>query len=177
MTSIYIFPIKENRLSLDIAILRALLALAAIASLFYRTANPFYINVAAGVILCSLSIFVKMILTKYNIRPLLLAGVAAVLFFITTLSAVFALVLLIIGMLPTFFYKTPLVEMDEEKITVKRMIGSSEYEWDQFSNIILKDNLLTLDFKNNKVLQLEIDEKTAIDETTFNHFCAGKIMQ
>ena len=173
----FIFRIKDNRLAIDIAILRALLALAAIASLFYRTANPFYINVTVALVLFSSSIFLSRILINYNIKPLLLAGVAAVLFFIATLSAGLALVLLIIGMLPTFFYKTPLVEMDEEKITVKRMIGSSEYEWEQFSNIILKDNLLTLDFKNNKVLQLEVDEKTAIDQTTFNIFCAGKIMQ
>jgi predicted PurR-regulated permease PerM len=173
----FIFRIKDNRLAMDVAILRALLALAAVASLFYRTTNPFYINIAASVILFSLSIFVRMLLTKYNIRPLLLAGVAAVLFFIATLSAGFAIVLLIVGMLPTFFYKTPLVEVGNEKIIVKRMIGASEYEWESFSNIILKDNLLTLDFKNNKVLQLEIDEKTAIDGTTFNSFCAGKIIQ
>ena len=173
----FIFRIKDNRLAIDIAILRALLALAAIASLFYRTANPFYINVSVSVILFLLSVFTRMILLKYNIRPVLLTGAAAVLFFITTLSIGFAVTLFIIGMLPAFFYKTPLVEVSNEKVTIKRMIGSSEYEWEQFSNIILKDNLLTLDFKNNKVLQLEVDEKTAIDQTTFNIFCAGKIMQ
>ncbi len=162
---------------MDVAILRALLALAAIASLFYRTANPFYINVAAAVILFSLSIFVRMILTKYNIRPLLLAGIAAVLFFIATLSAGLALVILIVGMLPAFFYKTPLVEVTNEKVMMKRMIGSSEYEWEQFSNIILKDNLLTLDFKNNKVLQLEIEENRTVDEKAFNTFCASHLIQ
>ena len=43
------------------------------------------------------------------------------------------------------------------------------YRWDQFSNIILKDSLLTLDFKNNKLHQYAINE--AADENGFNNFC------
>ena len=39
------------------------------------------------------------------------------------------------------------------------MIGfpGKKYQWDQFSNVVLKDNILTLDFKNNKLLQAEIE--------------------
>lgn len=163
---------------MDVAILRALTALAAIASLFYRTAaNSFYINISVSVMLFSLSVFVRMILLRYRIRPILLAGIAAVLFFVATHAVSFALLLLFAGMLPSFFYKAPMVEVGNENVTVKRMIGSSVYEWEQFTNIVLKDNLLTLDFKNNKVLQLEVDEKAAVDEDTFNDFCAGKIIQ
>ena len=163
---------------MDVAILRSLTALAAIASLFYRTAtNPFYINISVSVMLFSLSVFARMILLRYRIRPILLAGIAAVLFFVATHAAVFALLLLFAGLLSSFFYKAPWVEVGNENVTVKRMIGSTVYEWEQFGNIILKDNLLTLDFKNNKVLQLEVDQKVTIDEKTFNDFCAGKIIQ
>ena len=161
---------------MDVAILRVLLALAAIASLFYRT-TPFYINISVSVMLFSLSVFARMILLRVKIKPILLAGIAAVLFFVATHAVAFALLLLIAGMLPSFFYKAPLVEFSNENVTVIRMIGSSEHEWEQFNNIILKDNLLTLDFKNNKVLQLEVDQKVTIDEKTFNDFCAGKIIQ
>ena len=161
---------------MDVAVLRALLALAAIASLFYRTANPFYINISVSVMLFSVSVFVKMILLRFNIKPILLAGIAIVLFFVATHAAEFALLLLTAAMMPSFFYKAPLVEVGNKSVTVKRMIGSSEHEWQQFNNIILKDNLLTLDFKNNKVLQLEVDQKVIIDEKTFNDFCAGKII-
>jgi hypothetical protein len=171
------FRIKDNRLALDIAILRSTLALAAIASVFYRTAGSFYINIIVAAILFLLSVFARMILTRYKVRPIILAVVAAALFFIATHSIGFALGLLIIGMLPRFFYKAPLVEISNDKVTVKRMIGSSEYQWQQFNNIILKDNLLTLDFKNNKVLQLEVDQTTTVDEKTFNAFCSDKIMQ
>ena len=51
------------------------------------------------------------------------------------------------------------------------MIGSNHYEWSSFANVILKDNLLTLDFKNNKLLQLDIAEnEQVINEETFNSF-------
>jgi hypothetical protein len=162
---------------MDVAVLRALLALAAIAALFFKTTAPFYINISVSVILFSLSVFVRMILLKYSIRPILLAGVSAVLFFVATHAAGLAVVLLLAGILPTFFYKTPLVEVGKENVVVKKMIGSTVYEWEQFGNLILKDNLLTLDFKNNKVLQLEIEENTAIDEKAFNAFCASHLIQ
>jgi membrane-bound ClpP family serine protease len=173
----FIFQIKDNRMALDIAILRSLLALAAIASIFYRTNNPFYINISVAVVLFLLSVFARMILMKYQLRSIILAVIAAALFFIATHSIGFALGLLIIGMLPGFFYKAPMVQIGSDKVMVKRMIGSSEYQWKQLSNIILKDNLLTIDFKNNKVLQLEVDQTSGVDEKIFNAFCSDKIMQ
>ena len=44
-----------------------------------------------------------------------------------------------------------------------------KYQWDELSNVIIKDNLLTMDFKNNKLIQGEIvnDE---INEEEFNEF-------
>lgn len=48
------------------------------------------------------------------------------------------------------------------------------YKWDQFSNVILKDNILTLDFKNNKLLQAEIASKN-INEEAFNTFATEQL--
>ena len=46
------------------------------------------------------------------------------------------------------------------------------YQWTDFNNIILKDDLLTLDFKNNRLLQREtIDEEGDADEHEFNLYC------
>jgi hypothetical protein len=44
-----------------------------------------------------------------------------------------------------------------------------KYHWNELSNVIIKDNLLTMDFKNNKLMQGEIitDE---INEAEFNEF-------
>lgn len=50
---------------------------------------------------------------------------------------------------------------------------SKTIEWKDLANIVLKDGLLTIDFKNNKILQGEIT--TAIDEKEFNDFCRTQL--
>ena len=51
-----------------------------------------------------------------------------------------------------------------------------KYKWDQFSNVILKDNVLTLDFKNNKLFQSEI-EATNVNENAFNTFAKEQLVK
>lgn len=46
------------------------------------------------------------------------------------------------------------------------------YTWQQLSNVILKDGILTLDFTNNKILQKETEtEADTATEKEFNEFC------
>jgi hypothetical protein len=51
-----------------------------------------------------------------------------------------------------------------------------KYQWNQFSNVILKDNILTLDFKTNKLLQAEVDTKN-IDDQAFNTFAKEQLIK
>jgi hypothetical protein len=61
------------------------------------------------------------------------------------------------------------------KIVVNTLIRRS-YEWNDFNNIILKDNLLTLDFKTNRLLQREtVDEEGDAEEDEFNEFCQQQL--
>ena len=45
--------------------------------------------------------------------------------------------------------------------------------WSQLENVILKDGLLTIDFKNNRLFQKEVDSQT--DELEFNDWCSKKL--
>lgn len=56
----------------------------------------------------------------------------------------------------------------------KRNFPSKKYQWDQLSNVLLKDNILTLDFKNNKLLQAQI-ETAGIGEEAFNTFAKEQL--
>ena len=47
------------------------------------------------------------------------------------------------------------------------------YKWADLSNVILKDNILTVDFKNNKLLQREII--TPVNEEKFNVFAKEQL--
>ena len=48
-------------------------------------------------------------------------------------------------------------------------------KWADLNNIILKDGLLTIDFKNNKIIQQLIDENNPVDETEFNNYCRDRL--
>jgi hypothetical protein len=52
-----------------------------------------------------------------------------------------------------------------------------EYAWDKFSNVLLRDNILTLDFNNNKLIQAEIEDDEKIDETDFNAFAQHRLLK
>ena len=61
-----------------------------------------------------------------------------------------------------------------EKV-IKLNFPKKEFEWVLFSNVMLKDNILTLDFKNNKLIQAEIEKSQNIDETDFNLFVQSQL--
>ena len=50
-------------------------------------------------------------------------------------------------------------------------------DWEDLNNLMLKDRLLTIDFKNNKLVQQYIDPKSyTINEQEFNDFCKRQVM-
>lgn len=52
-----------------------------------------------------------------------------------------------------------------------------EYLWDTFNNVILKDSILTLDFRNNHLIQAEVEEPKNINEKQFNLFVKERLNQ
>jgi hypothetical protein len=50
------------------------------------------------------------------------------------------------------------------------------FTWNELNNVILKDGLLTLDFKNNKLIQQLTGKRVdTINEQEFNDFCSRQI--
>lgn len=48
--------------------------------------------------------------------------------------------------------------------------------WAELQNVLIKDNVLTIDFKNNKLVQKDINEPvTASIEAEFNAFCSEQL--
>lgn len=67
--------------------------------------------------------------------------------------------------------KKPIVRISEEKILYPSIFRNT-IAWKELSNLVLKDNLLTIDFKNNHLIQQMLDEKNPVpDEKEFNDFC------
>ena len=67
------------------------------------------------------------------------------------------------------------VVFSEDKITYPSF-PKKIFAWDEVSNVLLKDNVLTIDLKNNKLIQAVIEkESDEVDETEFNEFCRKQI--
>ena len=51
------------------------------------------------------------------------------------------------------------------------------FQWQDISNVILKDGLFTIDRKNNRLIQQMITADTVVNEKEFNDFCKKKLME
>jgi uncharacterized membrane protein len=63
----------------------------------------------------------------------------------------------------------------DKNIILPGLSGDRIVEWNQLSNVIKKHDLLTLDFRNNKLLQVQIINAEHIDEDEFNQFCQQRL--
>lgn len=61
-----------------------------------------------------------------------------------------------------------------EKV-MKLNFPKRDYQWNAFNNVIIKDQILTLDFKNNHLLQVEVEEPKNINEKEFNLFAEAQL--
>lgn len=90
----------------------------------------------------------------------------------------FQLNFLLMGIASVLICATAFFALSEKRILftpqhVKpNILFGQRIEWSALSNVILKDNVLTIDYKNNKLLQQEIDDSVSlINEQEFNDFC------
>ena len=86
--------------------------------------------------------------------------------------AVTAIVFDLLHTLATFL---PIVKIDEQLVTYPSF-PRKKIRWPMLNNIILKDGLLTIDLKNNKLIQQYLDEKSpVVNEKEFNDFCKKQL--
>jgi hypothetical protein len=67
------------------------------------------------------------------------------------------------------------VAFDEEEMVINSF-PKKHFYWSDLSNVVLKDGLLTIDFKSNKLIQKEIQSgSNARDAQEFNEFCQNML--
>ena len=87
----------------------------------------------------------------------------------------------IIYIIACFFEKpikvAPEVAFDSEEI-VFNSFPQKKYGWNEIANVVLKDGLLTIDLKNNTLVQRAVDEAVPQDvEVEFNSFCQSQVVR
>ena len=60
-------------------------------------------------------------------------------------------------------------------IILPGLAGERIIDWNELINVIKKYDLLTLDFKNNKLLQVQVINTDGINEDEFNQFCQQRL--
>lgn len=88
-----------------------------------------------------------------------------------------ALVVIIVIVVAMMVLKTKSMAIfSEENFFINKSLFKKKYSWNEVENVILKDHLLSIDFKNNHLIQVEItSESFDIDESAFNRFCSVKL--
>ncbi len=67
------------------------------------------------------------------------------------------------------------IGISDEQIVINTFFRK-RYQWNELSNVVLKDGLFTMDFRNNKLLQRETAPgRERIDEAAFNEFCREQL--
>jgi hypothetical protein len=70
-----------------------------------------------------------------------------------------------------------IVRVNEEGVLFPRVFRSEWFPWNGFNHVILRGNLLTLDFRDNRIVQLEVEGDSPMllsgedAEDRFNAFC------
>lgn len=81
-------------------------------------------------------------------------------------------------LLSTFYFiakRKLLVTVEKEQILYPSFPVKT-INWNEVSSVIIKDGLLTIDLKNNRLIQQVIDEDSrAIDENEFNQYCTEQL--
>jgi hypothetical protein len=177
MKSTYHFIIPNNSKALVIfsnIILLLFPALFFLLSYFIPTEQKSFIN--AGITLLAMLlvylIFKKLPWAK-NMYTLLYFFAAVFLFKKTFILP--GLIIIVLCLLHIWALAVKSIFISQHHVQLNPPLGK-RYDWNALQNVVLKDGLLTLDFKNNKLLQTPISiEHSKTDTKQFNDFCQERL--
>ena len=169
--------LKNDKIKSYRTIAQIILLLNLVVFIFMLFYDEYRYEAASAILLIGIYIFMRLyFIKKYNqgnyLDQVLLFVLAGCWLGLQNYVMVAAMVILGI------FYHLALQKLQfvftPEKV-FKLNFPSKEFEWNVFNNVILKDNILTLDFKNNKLIQAEIEKSQNINEQQFNSFAQSKL--
>jgi len=88
-----------------------------------------------------------------------------------------AAIVLLLGVLFFLSIRKKRLVVDSDQI-VYPSLPKKTFHWSKLSNVVLKDGLLTIDQKNNKLIQQLVDEQaSSAHEEEFNKFCRQQLQK
>ncbi|MER3498420.1 MAG: hypothetical protein C4308_07190 [Chitinophagaceae bacterium] len=189
----YVFLVKQKDRSTILSVLHILIGLIFVFN-FWNAAKTdkkdwlfsAIVIIAAGFLLITGLFGSKLKLTLQKHLALLLfesilIGAAGI-YFWSMAKTLVGVSHILMGGTVLLFWIYLLQRRDGEKILISHlniilpgMFGKRVVQWNELSNVLKKHDLLTLDFRNNKLLQVEVTNGE-IKETEFNLFCRQQLM-
>jgi membrane-bound ClpP family serine protease len=165
-------PFVKNTLQVQHTLVGLLLAVGA----FYAPGfgNRLWLGIAAIITLLLVLFYKK--LSHYGLLQWIVAGlqIAIILIFLQSIPiAIFVLV----GILTLGLFKDHIdIHFTAEGVNYRPYLLRKKHAWSELQNVIIKDGLLTMDFTNNKIVQMNVDDaETDVKEETFNAYCKEKL--
>jgi uncharacterized membrane protein len=120
-------------------------------------------------------IFDQLTKNRYNLKLKPIALIYAFYTFIRTGYYIPAIALLILMLFYYLSIRELIVKVNKQMIYYPSF-PKKEFNWNQLNNVLLKDEILTIDFKNNKLFQQNIDPHLSrVNEAEFNEFCKQQL--
>ena len=69
-----------------------------------------------------------------------------------------------------------LIIVSRSSVILPGLTGPRIIEWGQLTNVIKKDDMLTIYFKNNRLMQVEVINVDDVPENEFNQFCGQQLV-
>lgn len=166
---VYTFVLQKDKTNIELAISQGLLVIAAIAVFSYRLTGGLQIlSYLLAAVFLGAAFFAKYILQRTKINKLLLLAIAAAAVFFATWQVFYPIILIVYGFAYKYIIKAE-ITVNEAGVTQKSFLNNRLFEWGDFNAVMLKDGVLVLDYKNNKVKYLAVNE--SFNEVDFNAFC------
>lgn len=171
----YTFVIKNDKTVIEIALLRAILAITAVACFVYANEKYLFISYLGSLIFIGASLFVKKIIEKLKLNKFIFLLISVISLIIISGQTALPAILLLYGGLLKILNKGIEFIINETGIASKSIFVNTKYLWNEFNNVVIKDGLLTFDFKNNTVKYIALEE--VVDEIKFNEYCRKQLAE
>lgn len=81
------------------------------------------------------------------------------------------LLFILLGVIEKFLLQKREIGFTKDGITLSNLIPKIS-SWSEIDNVVLKGGILTIDYKNNKLIQLETDDE---EDDEFNNYCNAQL--
>jgi len=176
----FIIPNGKSKLYDRFAIFLFILNAVVIAAFFTRSIPndlQLYIGLAALALSVLAILYYFLHLSFLKKSEVFLLSMLMIAFYWTSIGYWWiGLLMVILIMLYSRSQREMLIRINKEQVTYPSF-PQKVIQWDQLNNIVLKDGLLTIDMKNNKIIQHLVNDNGSVNEKAFNEFCQAKLKQ